>query len=523
MFRTWFRNVSQLRMARTVGRHTFQPTLESLEDRAVPSANPSVGDVFYILMENHNLTQPSSVASPQALLNNPAAPYLNSLITPGNANAAQVSYASNYQNVAPGIHPSEPNYVWSEAGMPGPLNDADPFPSNVLNAPNLSGLLQSYGVTWKSYQEDIDLVPDSGSVNQPGSNSLTSTVADPSDWTVPLTSFSGTSPDYTNTYNGSNQYNFAAKHDGQLFFKATNGGDNLTPSNPEAPYYAPLQQLQTDLGVDTTARYNVITPDQFNDMHSALANGFTYHGTAYTGDQAAIAEGDNFLSIVVPQIMASNAYKNNGTIVIWFDETEGGDTSQFTLPEIVISPLAKGNAYTNNVHLTHSSDLKSMMELFGVSGPGGGFLGNANAPGTNDLSSLFKAGALNSGTLKGVAFLDLAGTGTFKNSDPGVSGLIVTLTGIDSVTEQSVTLTTTTNANGLYTFAGLLPGTYTITITPAGNLQNDYTTPTGSLNDITLGQSQTISNLNFGLLPDTVAPSSYHSSGHSHSVIHRRG
>jgi hypothetical protein len=43
-----------------------------------------LGDVFYIEMENHNLTQPSSVTSPQQLQGNPAAPFLNSLMTPGN-------------------------------------------------------------------------------------------------------------------------------------------------------------------------------------------------------------------------------------------------------------------------------------------------------------------------------------------------------------------------------------------------------------------------------------------------------
>src|SRR5262249_13538667 len=156
------------------------------------------------------------------------------------------------------------------------------------------------------------LVPTSGSVNQPGANSLTSTVAPQSQWTVPLSRFSGTSSSYTNPYNGSNQYDFAPKHDGQLFFTATNGRDNTTPSKPEAQYYAPLQQLQTDLKNNTVAKYNLITPDQFNDMHSALTNGFTYNGTHYTGDQASIAEGDNFLSIIIPEIMASKAYKNNG-------------------------------------------------------------------------------------------------------------------------------------------------------------------------------------------------------------------
>src|SRR5262249_42026348 len=163
------------------------PTAEMLEERCQPSANNTLGDIFYIEMENHNLTQPSGLTgSPAQLLNNPAAPYLNSLMTPGSAAAQQTSFASNYFNVAPGIHPSEPNYVWQEAGLAGPLNDADPFPNNVVNAPNLSGLLQAYGVPWKSYQEDIDLVPGSGSVNQPASNSLTSTVAQQSAWTVPL-------------------------------------------------------------------------------------------------------------------------------------------------------------------------------------------------------------------------------------------------------------------------------------------------------------------------------------------------
>ena len=144
--------------------------LEMLEERALLSVSSTIGDVFYIDMENHNLLQPSSVTSPQQLAGNPAAPYLNSLMTPGNPNAAQTSYAINYYNAqynlpSVGIHPSEPNYVWQEAGLTGPLNDADPYantPNNIVNAPNLSALLQSAGIPWKSYQEDIDLATTAG-------------------------------------------------------------------------------------------------------------------------------------------------------------------------------------------------------------------------------------------------------------------------------------------------------------------------------------------------------------------------
>ncbi len=226
-----------------------------------------------------------------------------------------------------------------------------------------------------------------------------------------MNNISGTSPAYTNPYNGSNQYNFAAKHDGQLFFTDTNGGNNTTSSNPQVSHYAPLQQLQTDLDNNTVARYNLITPNQYNDSHTALTNGFTYNGVHYTGDQAAVAQGDNFLSKIIPQIQASQAYKNNGAIVIWWDETEGSNQNDYshTLEEIVISPLAKGNAYNSTLNYTHSSDLKSLQELFGVYAPGGRFLNDANTPGTNDLSDLFKPGALSrvpepSSTLATLAF-----------------------------------------------------------------------------------------------------------------------
>jgi len=452
-----------------------------LEERALLSVNPTLGDVFYIEMENHNLLQPSSVTSPQQLAGNPAAPYLNSLMTPGNPNAAQTSYAINYYNAqynlpSVSIHPSEPNYVWQEAGLTGPLNDADPYantPNNIVNAPNLSALLQNAGIPWKSYQEDIDLATTAGAngnipgnIGAPGMPPfLTSTVAPQSQWTVPTSSFSGNSSAYTNAYNGSNQYNFAVKHDGQLFFTATNGGSdtapNFSPLNPEAKYYAPLQQLQTDLNNNTVARYNLITPDQYNDMHSSLTGGFTYNGTHYTGDQAAVAEGDNFLSIIIPKIEASQAYKNNGAIVIWYDESEGGNTTQFTLPEVVISPLAKGNAYQSTLPYTHSSDLKSMQELFGVSAPGGGFLGDASTPGTNDLSDMFKPGALTP-PVQAVEGLPLVNAPVASLTTPLVPGNLLVSESVYQGTASTVTVGQTLPPNQTVPpgVAAIADGTY---------------------------------------------------------------
>ena len=328
------------------------------------------GSVFVIAMENHNFTQPNPLSSPQQILTNPAAPSINSLITPGNPNSVQVSYATTYYNAGMGVHPSEPNYVWAEAGTDfGIHTDADPRPanSNIFSALHLTGQFNAAGISWKNYQEDVQLS------------------------TSPTNSASGTNGPI-NPFYGTTQFNYAVKHNPMAFF----------PDTAVQNVYA-LSQLFLDLSGGTVGKYNWITPNQFDDAHSALTGGFTYQGTHFTGDQASIAQGDNFLSQIIPQIMASPAYQDNGAIIIWWDESEGGDDTARTIPEIVISPLAKGNAYASSVPMSHSSDIKTMQEIFGLS-----FLNNpipvteSNATATgynkvdtvNDLSDLFVAGII---------------------------------------------------------------------------------------------------------------------------------
>ena len=364
------------------------------------SANAQqIKTVFVIAMENHNWTQPPPQFSGiQQIYQNPNAPFINSLVN-GTASAVingsvvkisqQVAYAAAYHNVLatpsgnnPSIHPSEPNYLWAEAGTNfGIFNDADPYPDNNHDTPlHLTSLLTQAGKTWRSYQEDIDLTSSAGGLtNVPLPEDL---------WTVPLTSFSGNFASGTNAYNGSNQFNYAAKHNPMVFFTDTNGGNNATPTNPLSTHYAPLQQLLTDLANDTVADYNWITPDQYNDMHSGLAGGFE----GLTGDAANIMQGDNFLRQIVPIIMASNAYKNHGVIILWWDESEGGDDFDHTLGEIVISsrahPNVNGLPYASPVNYTHSSDLRTLQNIFHL----GPYLGDAaNA---TDLSDLFKPGAV---------------------------------------------------------------------------------------------------------------------------------
>lgn len=384
---------------------------------ATAQDNREIKHVFVIALENHDWTQPATVPGQvQPIFQNPNAPFINSLID-GTAVAyingkqvnisEHVSYATAYHNVLatasgnnPHIHPSEPNYLWAEAGTNFEiLDDDDPFADNPPNSQNttqhLSGLLQRAGHTWKSYQEDIDLVTIDGKlINLP---------LQKSEWTVPLVSLSGVfgPGNFLNAYNDSTQYNYAPKHNPMVFFDDTNGGNNATTTNPLRHNYAPLQQLAFDLADNNVADYNWITPDQFNEMHSGLSSGFA----GVTGDSSNIKAGDNTVSRLVPLIMASQAYKDGGAIILWWDESESdgeagdnADDFNHTVGEIVISDLAHPNEagmpYASPIDYSHSSDLRTMQNIFHVKATGGSSPYLGDAVNANDLSDLFAPGVI---------------------------------------------------------------------------------------------------------------------------------
>jgi hypothetical protein len=347
--------------------------------------------VFVIAMENHNWTQPASVTSPQQIFMNPAAPFINSLVNGTSGISEEVAYATNYINAGIDlglhVHPSEPNYVWAEAGQAFNSigTDADPYSSNcsvqtsVTSDQHLTAFLAKAGKTWRSYQEDVNV-------------DLTSNVPlAMSSWTFPLFSQGGKFSSGLNAYNYSTQYNYASKHNPQIFFRDTNGGCPATAST----LYPPLQQLARDLQGDKVADYTWITPDQYNDQHSALSAGYGVYVPA--SDESSIAQGDNFLARVVPLIMSSRAYQDGGVIVLWWDESEGGDTTDEHLPFIIISRDAHenvgGKPFASSVEFSHSSFLRTMQEIFRVD-PSSGYNWLGDAVNATDLSDMFRPDAI---------------------------------------------------------------------------------------------------------------------------------
>src|SRR5207245_8014902 len=96
----------------------------------------AIRTVFLIVMEN---TDWSSIKGSSS------APYINSLLP----NAA---HAEQYYN-PPNNHPSLPNYLWLEAGTNFGIS-SDPNPPQRTSSPHLANMLDTAGISWKTYQED---------------------------------------------------------------------------------------------------------------------------------------------------------------------------------------------------------------------------------------------------------------------------------------------------------------------------------------------------------------------------------
>lgn len=285
--------------------------------------------VFVIVMENQNWNSgvPGNFTSSNA-------PYImNTIVSAG-------ATANNYTMVNSG--PSEPNYIWLEAGDNlGLTTDNDPSPMNSIptGPPHLTAYLNNAGISWKAYVESID-GKECPLISNLNSLSSATTI-------------------------GGGSANYYAKHNPFMFFDDLT--DALSPTSATCmSHIRPYSELATDLAQGTVARYNFIVPNGTDDMHDS-----------------DIKTGDTWLSQNVPAILGSSAYQNNGALFIVWDES-ANETG--TLPFFVLSPLVKSAGYSNSIQYSHSSTLRTLEEIFGV-GPC-----LANACNATDLSDLFRPG-----------------------------------------------------------------------------------------------------------------------------------
>jgi hypothetical protein len=106
---------------------------------------------------------------------------------------------------------------------------------------------------------------------------------------------------------------------------------------------------------------------------------------------------------------------------------------------------------------------------------------------TSGSSSTENAGEYAPGTISGTVFTDNNADGVENGADTGLGGQTVNLVGPDG---QTVIATTTTAANGSYSFTGVAPGADTVQFVPGSGLS--LTTPASVPVTVTSGSSATV-------------------------------
>jgi len=211
--------------------------------------------VFVIMMENTGY---------DALIGNPNAPWINDA-------AGRYGLATNYTGV---IHPSQPNYIASTAGITGADTDND----ETLDVPNLVDQLESHSKTWKSYSQSFSLC---------NGNVL--------------------------AHSCGNQL-YERKHNPFVSFT------DVQSSPARLANIVDLSQLEADLNSSNVPAYSFIAPDQCNDMHGRAAT--PADPCDFSQVQSLISTGDSFLSTWVGKIMKSSAWNGNSVIFIQWDESD---------------------------------------------------------------------------------------------------------------------------------------------------------------------------------------------------------
>lgn len=277
---------------------------------------PNLSHVFTIVLEN---TGNDAVVSPAGQA---AMPYLTSLRSRG------VTLDQMY-----GVgHVSLTNYIAMTSGnAPTPLTRADCLQYNCIytssDGTHIGDQLESTGHTWKAYLESM-----------------------PAPCTHPTPS--GSFDPY--------QVGYATRHNPFMYYQNVVGTDLTAKPVRCVEHDVPFTQLATDLAAHALPNYALIVPDTCNDAHDG-------------GAKCGLSAADKWLRTNLPPILQSDAYRDDGAVVITFDESDFGDSTGccgavpggghiFTL---VLSPHVTPGA-DSAVPYNHYSLLRTVEEAFGL-------------------------------------------------------------------------------------------------------------------------------------------------------------
>lgn len=231
-------------------------------------------------------------------------------------------------------HPSLPNYLalfsGSTQGMTYDCTDCS------FSTPNLVDQLESHGKTWRAYQEDLPIPCFQGSASGSIIQQLLAGA-------------------------------YVRRHDPFMNFT------DISQNPRRCANVVPLTNFAADLKANQMPDFVWITPNLAHDMHN---------GT--------VAQGDSWLAGVVPQILDSAAWKDNGLLIITWDEapdtdTSGccGDSAGGRVLTLIIGANSR-RGYVSHVPYNHYSLLRTIEDAWGL-----GTLAHTGDPGIHPMADFF--------------------------------------------------------------------------------------------------------------------------------------
>jgi phosphatidylinositol-3-phosphatase len=263
----------------------------------LPPGVPRIRHLFVIVLENENAESTFGA--------NPPAPYL------GNTLREEGAFIPNYYGIG---HESLDNYIAMVSGQPPNLQtqaDCQIFTEMVPGTVREDGVALGQGCVFpRSVRTIANQLENSGQSWHGYMQDMANAVAEGEPASCRHPAIGAIDP--TQQARAADQY--AARHNPFVYFHSIIDYETCQRNDVD------LGQLPHDLESETTTpAYSFITPDLCSDGHDA-----TCANPALPGGFAGI---DAFLREWVPQIKASPAYKDQGAIMITFDESASGAES----------------------------------------------------------------------------------------------------------------------------------------------------------------------------------------------------
>ncbi|WP_413674741.1 alkaline phosphatase family protein [Massilia cellulosiltytica] len=281
-------------------------------DKDAPTGAQRVKHVFVITLENKDYADTFGTSTQDPYLQK-TLPAMGALLTQyyGTGHASLTNYVAmiSGQPVTPQTAADCTTYAdFAQTGTSAdglPVGTGCVYPSTVRTLPNQ---LKAAGLTWRGYMEDMgnDPTRESATCGHP--------VIGTADQTNHQLAPSAAVPK-------GDQY--AARHNPFVYFHSI-----IDTPDCQTNVVA-LDKLETDLAkVETTPNFVFITPNVCNDGHDGDGTGAAGKG-CINGQPGGLKSADEFLKVWVPKILASEAYKKDGLLIINFDE--GGAVASQTV------------------------------------------------------------------------------------------------------------------------------------------------------------------------------------------------